>query len=86
MKRKRTSQYTIRAVPAEVDRALRLRARREGRSLNAVALDALRKGAGVEDNGPIHHDLDFLIGSWVESKEFHAALAEFEKIDEALWR
>ena len=33
-------QYTIRAVPDEIDRALRQRARRESKSLNAVVIDA----------------------------------------------
>ena len=37
-------QYTIRNIPAEVDRALRKKAKAEGTSINQAALDALRRG------------------------------------------
>jgi hypothetical protein len=60
------TQYTIRNVPKVVDRALRRRAGRLSKSLNEVAVEALARGAGVEQEAAEHHDVDFLFGSWVE--------------------
>ncbi len=45
-------QYTVRDVPPEVDKALRRKAQRAGKSLNAVAREALaggRRGGGDGD-------------------------------------
>jgi plasmid stability protein len=85
-KKRRQIQYTIRAVPPEVDQSLRRRARREGRSLNDVALEALAKSVGLAGEPERHHDLDELIGTWVPDPEFDAAMEYFERIDEDMWR
>ena len=83
--RQKPKQYTIRNVPAEVDRALRKQARANGKSLNETALEALRRATGVDD--PVrYHDLDHLIGTWVEDPEFDQAIADQRKIDPDLWR
>ena len=37
-------QYTIRSVPEAIDRAVRHRARREAKSINAVVVEALARG------------------------------------------
>ena len=79
-------KYTTSGVPPEVHRALRTRAERERRSLNEVALDALRQGAGLADAPRTYHDLDHLAGTWVEDPEFDAAIAAQDVIDEDLWR
>lgn len=82
---KQTHQYTIRNVPVEVDRALRKKAKADGKSLNETALDALRRAAGPEI--PVrYHDLDHLIGTWVEDPEFDRILEAQRQIDEELWR
>lgn len=81
-----TRQYTIRSVPPEVDRALRERAKHEGRSLNDVALEALARGVGVPNGDGLYHDLDHLIGTWVEDPEFDAIIAEQRQVDPELWR
>jgi hypothetical protein len=78
-------QYTIRFVPVALDRLLRERARREGKSLNQVALDALRRGLGA-DAPVVHHDLDRYSGTWIEEAEVDAALAEQRAVDDELWR
>jgi sugar phosphate isomerase/epimerase len=80
------TQYTIRNVPKVVDRALRQRAARMARSLNEVAVEALARGAGVEQEAAEHHDVDFLFGSWVEDPATERALADQRKIDESLWK
>lgn len=84
-KRATKSQYTIRGIPAAVDRALRARAQRERRSLNDVALEALRASVGVGAAGPLNEDLDDLIGTWEEDPVFDAAILEQDRVDEALW-
>jgi hypothetical protein len=81
-----TTQYTIRNVPKVVDRALRRRADRQAKSLNEVALEALARGAGVEDAMREHHDIDFLFGSWVGDPEVDRALSAQRAIDEDLWK
>ena len=77
-------QYTIRNVPAAVDRALRQKAARSHQSLNDVALDALASAAQVAV--PPSGDLDAFFGSWVEDPEVDEALAAQRKVDDALWR
>ena len=42
------SEFTIRSVPPEVDLALRIRAEREGKSLNAVVLGILADGLDLD--------------------------------------
>ncbi len=79
-------QYTIRAVPAAIDRALRRRARQEAKSLNAVAVEALARGLELEAKPVEHTDLDALIGSWQEDKGFDSAIADFERVDEEAWK
>jgi plasmid stability protein len=82
--KKAQDQYTIRAVPASVDAALRAKARRQGRSLNAVVLDALRTGAGVTEQVR-YHDLDSFFGSWVADEATDQALNDQRRIDPDLW-
>ncbi len=83
--RRATIQYTVRDVPAHIDRALRHKAGEEGKSLNQVLRDALAReaGGGAE---VLHHDLDALAGTWRDDPEFDRAIAEQDRVDEALWR
>ncbi|MBA3833106.1 MAG: hypothetical protein H0X34_14670 [Chthoniobacterales bacterium] len=81
-----SQQYTIRVVPAAVDRALRRRAKEEAKSLNTVALEALARGLEIEAKPHEHSDLDPLIGSWREDPAFDRAIASFEQIDEEAWK
>ena len=82
----KTTQYTIRNVPEPVDRAIRQKAEKSRKSLNAVLLDILKGGAGMAEQPVEHHDLDELIGSWVPDPEFDAAMKAFESVDEDLWK
>jgi plasmid stability protein len=84
-KRTAKTQYTIRGVPASVDRALRARARREGRSLNDLALEALRASIGESHDAAPYQDLDDLVATWEEDPEFDAAIREQDQVDETLW-
>ena len=79
-------QYTLRNIPREVDRALRLRAKREGKSLNQVAVEALAHGAGVSKEPVRRRDLTHIAGSWAEDPEFDAALRDQDRVDPELWK
>ena len=79
-------QYTLRAIPADIDRALRRRAKQEAKSLNAVAVEALARGLELDAKPVEHHDLDALIGSWQEDPAFDRAIADFKRVDEEVWK
>lgn len=79
-------QYTIRNVPRRVEILLRRRAKQEKKSLNAVALEALKSGSGLTAAPTTYHDLDELAGTWQEDPAFEEALAAQDQIDVRLWR
>lgn len=82
----RQIQYTLRKIPPHVDRALRKRADQEHTSLNETALQALERGLDLDDRPIRRHDLDDLIGTWVEDPEFDRAVEQMDQIDPELWR
>jgi len=79
-------QYTLREIPPLLDSELRRRARVEGKSLNAVAIEALIRGAGLGEEPVRHRDLADVAGTWREDREFDRALEEQDRVDESLWR
>ncbi len=86
MKGDEKRQYTIRSVPPAVDRALRAQAKRRNKSLNEVAVDALRRGVGLEGPEILFDDLDDLPGTWQEDPDFDSALKRQDVVDRKLWR
>ena len=78
-------QYTVRNIPDYLDAALRDAARREGKSLNEVAVLALVRGAGLSESPRRKRDLTDLAGSWREDSAFDSALAAQDTIDDSLW-
>ncbi len=86
MRRKNVEQLTIRHVPKGVGARLRERARREGRSLNAVAVEALIQGVGLGDEPVRFTDMDDLAGTWAADQAFDRAVAEMDVVDEESWR
>lgn len=81
-----STQYTIRAIPDAIDHAVRQRARREEKSINAVVVEALARGLELDAKPAAYTDLDELIGTWQEDPEFDRAVADFERIDEDVWK
>ena len=79
-------QYTIRNIPDYLDTTLRDFARREGKSLNEVAVAALVRGVGLEALERVKRDLSDIAGTWQEDAAFDNAIAEQQKIDEAMWQ
>lgn len=86
MDRARVRQYTVRRIPAALDAALRRRARSERKSLNEVALEALRRAAELPEPDTAFDDLDACIGTWEDDPELAAALEAQDRVDETLWR
>lgn len=82
----KTRQYTIRGIPPAVDRTLRARADKAKQSLNTIVLAALQRGLGLTEAAPEFHDLDDLVGTWVNDPEFDRAMEVFESIDEEIWK
>jgi plasmid stability protein len=79
-------QYTLRNIPPALDRALRERAEHEGKSLNQVAREALKRGVGLPEQEPALHDLDHLIGTWQDDPAFDEAIALQDTVDPEAWR
>lgn len=79
-------QYTIRGIPVAVDTALRERARAAGKSLNEAAVDALAAGSGMAGRRPKRRDLADMAKTWKAEKAVEAALADQDRVDEAIWR
>ena len=61
-------------------------AKLESRSLNAVAIDALTRGLELTADIVEHTDLNFLLGTWQEDPAVDQAIADFERIDDEVWK
>lgn len=79
-------QYTIRKVPLAIDKAVRQRARAEGKSLNAVAVKALADGLGLQREAVVRRDLGDIVGTWAKDAATERALAAQDRIDKPLWK
>lgn len=79
-------QYTVRNIPANLDQALRQRARKEGKSLNDVALEALVVGMSLNGEPMKRRDLGDIAGSWQPDPAVDRALEDQRRIDPDLWR
>ena len=79
-------QYTLRDIPPAVDTELRRRAQATGRSLNAIAIEVLKRGAGLGEAPFPQRDLADIAGTWVEDDEFDRAIKDQHRIDRRLWR
>ncbi len=82
------SQYTLRNVPAHIDRTLRRLAKQQDKSMNQLILDVLERvlGAAPGATPQTYHDLDTIIRSWVEDTEVDKALAMQAEVDKDLWK
>lgn len=75
--------YTIRGVPPEVDRALRLKAAQQRQSLNRVVLDELTRAL---IGRPVKADFSDLVGKWTPDPGFDETVASQRQIDPEKWR
>lgn len=79
-------QYTVRRIPAALDRAIRHRARAEGKSLNEVAVEALADGLGFRKGSVPRRDLTDIVGTWKKEAAVESAIAAQDEVDERLWK
>jgi kynureninase len=77
---------TIRNLPSGIADALEREKRRRGKSLNQTVIDLLGQGLGAQ--GTRSNGLGRLGGGWSEDefRDFERATAQFEEVDEELWR
>jgi hypothetical protein len=85
-----SAPITIQNLDETTARWIEEEAQRRGVSAETVVLELIRKGIKVEQHPrpENHHDLDSLAGTWSaeEADEFLKAIADFEQVDERLWR
>lgn len=82
----RTKQYTLRGIPERLDVRLRAFAKARGKSLNAVAVEALERGSGGKEGTLEYDDMDDLVGTWQKDPGCELALESMREIDPELWR
>ena len=73
-------------MPPSLAEALEREKRRKGKSLNQTVIDLLGQGLGA--GGMRSNGLGCLGGGWSEDefRDFERATAQFEVVDEELWR
>jgi hypothetical protein len=79
-------QYTLRNITRQTDRLLRAKAKAEGKSLNALAVELLERGLGLHAQPRVYHDLDDLFGSGALDDASLKAIKENDVIDMDEWR
>lgn len=72
-------QYTIRNIPAPIDRYLRKRAKISGQSLNSVIIEELSDKAGITSNNLVD-SLGWFIGASVIGSDVTRVLDEDGKM------
>jgi hypothetical protein len=77
---------TLADIPRELDDALRQRAQSEGKSVDEVAVEAIRAGLGLAAKVEKRRDLSEFAGSWVDDPDVDAALRDQDRVDPELWR
>ncbi len=83
-----STQITLRQIPDEVEKRLRLRARKAGRSLNRTTIDLIEEALGVKPSAKKRRDISSLAGQWSsqECAAFERNTRIFEQIDKELWQ
>lgn len=77
---------TIRNLPPRVAEALEREKSRRGKSLNQTVIELL--GQGLDVQAVRSNGLGRLAGGWSEDelRDFERSTAQFEEVDEGLWR
>ncbi len=81
------AQMTLRHIPDEVEKGLRGRARKAGRSLNRATIDLLEQALGIRAMDAKKRDLSRFAGQWdrEECQAFERNTQVFERIDDKVW-
>ena len=84
------STLTIHALDVAVEKRIRAKAKRDGRSLNRTLKELLARSVGVSPTPAADHRADFaeFCGIWTseDAREFEAATADLERIDQEDWQ
>ena len=75
---------TVSNLPPDLDAELQRRAREEGKGLDQVAVEAMRRGLML--SGRDRRDTSGIVGTWVDDPEFDRIRAEHERIDPEDWK
>lgn len=81
-------QMTLRQIPDEVEKGLRARAKKTGRSLNRTAITLLEQALNTRAAGAKKRDLSRFSGQWSreECLSFERDTRIFEQIDAEVWQ
>ena len=79
----KATQYTIRNIPAPIDRYLRKRAKISGQSLNSVIIQELSENVGTQSENLVD-SLDWFIGANVIGNDVIQTLDADDKIQKQL--
>ena len=81
---------TINDLDHQLDKLIRKRARKDGKSLNKTIKSLLEESLGISKLQDYDHSEDFmdLFGTWSEGdkKTFDESINDLEKIDEKDWQ
>lgn len=81
---------TIHALDVAVEKRIRAKARRDGKSLNQTLKEILSASVGISSMPAADHRADFaeFCGIWTtqEANDFKAATADLEAVDKADWK
>ena len=82
---------TIRGVDQEIAKKLKQTAMEQGKSVNQLILEFIKKSLGVEKGkkySRVYNDLDSLFGRWTEDEfeQIQGKITQERHIDQELWR
>ena len=80
------SQMTIRKIPENLDKQLRVLARTQDISLNKIVIQLLQRALGITGNK--QRDLSDISGTWdkAQYEEFEKNTQVFNEIDNEIWK
>lgn len=81
---------TIRGIEPEVAQKLKLMAAEQGKSVNQLLIEFVKKNLGIEKEkkySRIYNDLDDLFGKWTddEFQKIQNKITQERQIDQELW-
>lgn len=85
------STLSIRGIDPDLAAMLKQQAQASGKSVNQLALDALKEHTGLHKKKLFtqeYHDLDFLFGQWSDSEfqKIQGKIDSDSQIDDELWQ
>jgi plasmid stability protein len=81
------SQITLRGIDPDIEREIRRRARKSGKSITRIVLDIIKESIESQKKPPAH-SLKELAGGWTEKDEqdFFESIKSTRQIDEEIWK